>query len=132
MILNNLARVLFDQNKYEESQPLYERALKVLEQSVGPQHPKLATPKSNLAKLYLVQGKTEFARKLYRESVAIMEKALGPDHAKVVRAKQKLAHFLRDSESRTIGICPECNEVVTAKQPWEYVDGRAVHSICKP
>jgi hypothetical protein len=32
---------------------------------------------------------------------------------------------------KTIGVCPECFEVITGNQPWEMVDGKPMHSRCK-
>jgi len=37
-----------------------------------------------------------------------------------------------DNVIKTIGVCPECNEVVTGNQPWEMFNGRPIHSRCKP
>jgi hypothetical protein len=32
---------------------------------------------------------------------------------------------------KTIGICSECNEVITGSQPWEMFDGKPIHSRCR-
>lgn len=39
------------QNKYTEAEPLYERALKIYEDSLGPHHPRVAETLRNLAVL---------------------------------------------------------------------------------
>ena len=40
---------IFLQNKHSEAEPLYERALKIYEDSLGPHHPRVAETLRNLA-----------------------------------------------------------------------------------
>jgi tetratricopeptide (TPR) repeat protein len=42
--LNNLAWLYQQQGKYAEAQPLYQRALAIREQQLGPDHPDVAYP----------------------------------------------------------------------------------------
>ena len=94
LILNNFARLLHDRGRLAEAEALYQRALDILQKTVGPEHPKLATPMGNLAKLYLDQNKPELAKKMYQNSIAVLEKAHGPGHPKVVKARKKLDRIL--------------------------------------
>ena len=55
--LNNLAILYFYQGKYEQAEPLYQRALAIYEQQLGALHPNTATSLNNLAALYNTQGK---------------------------------------------------------------------------
>ena len=43
------------QGKYDEAKPLYERANSIWEESLGPDHPQVATGLNNLAELLRAQ-----------------------------------------------------------------------------
>jgi len=51
MTLNNLAVLYKDMGRYAEAEPLYQRALAVFEQALGPTHPKVVTCRRNYAQL---------------------------------------------------------------------------------
>ncbi len=66
--LNNLA-VLYDaQGNYEQAEPLMKQALKILEQSIGTEHPNTKQGRKNYAGLL---------RKLGREEEAVVLEAEG-------------------------------------------------------
>ena len=46
------------QGKLVEAEPLYQRALTILEKSLGPEHPNVAAGLNNLAQLLKVRGST--------------------------------------------------------------------------
>jgi Tetratricopeptide repeat len=46
------------EGRYEEAEPLYERALEIFEKVVGPEHPHTTIGLNNLALLYHEQGAT--------------------------------------------------------------------------
>ncbi len=46
--LNNLAGLLLATNRLNEAEPLYRRALKIMEASFGPEHPLAVTARENL------------------------------------------------------------------------------------
>ncbi len=73
--LNNLALLFYDQGKYTEAEPLYQRALAILEKALGPDHPDLVTGLENYARLL---------RKTDRKADA----AKTEEYAKAIRAKQ--------------------------------------------
>ena len=54
--LNNLALLYQTQGQYAEAAPLYQRALAIREQALGPTHPDVATSLNNLAVLASAQG----------------------------------------------------------------------------
>ncbi len=62
--LNNLAELYRGQGKYGEAGPLYTRSLEVLEKTLGPDHPLIATVCENLAELYKQIGKEDEAGRL--------------------------------------------------------------------
>ena len=78
--LNNLALLYYAQGRYEQALPLYQRALKITEKALGPDHPLVATGLNNLAGLYYARGRYEEALPLLQRAVSIAEKSLGSDH----------------------------------------------------
>jgi tetratricopeptide (TPR) repeat protein len=64
--LNNLAGLYRDQERYEEAEPLYQRALEIAERVLGPEPPNTAKTLNNLAELYRDQGRYEEAERLTR------------------------------------------------------------------
>ncbi|CAN0388402.1 unnamed protein product, partial [Ascophyllum nodosum] len=71
------------QGKYDDVGPLYKRALAILEETLGPDHPKVASSLNNLAILLASQGKYDDAEPLYKRAFAIFEETLSPDHPEV-------------------------------------------------
>jgi tetratricopeptide (TPR) repeat protein len=78
--LNNLARLLVEQSKYAEAEPLFRRALTIREEVLGPERPEVAASLTNLAALLRRQGMHSDAEPLLLRALAIDEKVLGPDH----------------------------------------------------
>ena len=63
------------QGKYAKAEPLYQRALAIWEQSLGPSHPHVATNLNNLAVLYNnAQGKYAEGRATLSACLAIYER----------------------------------------------------------
>jgi tetratricopeptide (TPR) repeat protein len=79
-LLNDTAVYLDNQGRYPEAEPLYEQALAIREQQLGPEHPHTADSLNNLAGLYHAQGKYEQAEPLLRRALAIYEQRLGAKH----------------------------------------------------
>ena len=73
--LNNLAAAYAAQEKYAEAEPLYRRALAILEKVRGPDHPDVATALSNYAALLQATNRGAEAAKLEARATAIGEKA---------------------------------------------------------
>ena len=66
-----------------EAEPLYRRALAILEKAVGPSHRHVAFSLNNLALLYKAQGEHRRAEALLLRSLAIKEAVMGKDHPSV-------------------------------------------------
>jgi DNA-binding XRE family transcriptional regulator/tetratricopeptide (TPR) repeat protein len=79
-LLYETASYLLDRARYVEAEPLYQRALRVWEQRLGPDHPRVASLLNNLANLYWQQGKYAEAEPLYQRALRIREQQLGPEH----------------------------------------------------
>ena len=93
--LNNLAALYQAQGNYAQAEPLYQRALAIYEQVLGPQHPDTASSLNNLAGLYQAQGKYEQAERLYERALAIREQQLGPQHPYTQKAQENYASLQR-------------------------------------
>jgi tetratricopeptide (TPR) repeat protein len=81
---------------YAQARPLFERALAIREEALGPEHPETATSLNNLAVLLEDQGDLANARPLIERALAIKEKALGPEHPDTATSLNVLATLLRD------------------------------------
>lgn len=64
--LYGLAKLYLERARYEEAEPLFQRALHIREQALGLDHPETAYPLHGLAKLCKTQGKYKKAESLYR------------------------------------------------------------------
>ena len=78
----------------------YERALAIVEKSLGPEHPHVAASLNNLALLYQAQDRYAEAELFYSWSLAIYEKALGPEHPDVATSLENYALLLRKISRR--------------------------------
>ena len=94
----NLAQLYWDQDRYDEAEPLFKRSLAIDEKALGPDHPGVATTLNNLALLYSDQARYDEAEPLYKRSLAIDEKALGPDHPDVATTLSNLAVLYSDQD----------------------------------
>ena len=90
---------LFPYTTLFRSEPLYQCALVIHEETLGPTHPDVGTSLNNLAELYHTQGKSAEAEPLYQRALAISEKALGIDHPNVATSLNHLA-ALYNSQGR--------------------------------
>ncbi len=75
--LNNLALLYEAQGKYAEAEPLYGRALAILEKTLGPDHPNVAQSLENYAALL-----REINRKTEAAELEARAKAIRTKHAK--------------------------------------------------
>ena len=89
--LNQQAVELYQAGRYPEALPLQQRALKIYEKALGPDHPDIASSLNNLGGLYKVMGAYDQALPLYRRALKVREKALGPDHPDTAISLNNLA-----------------------------------------
>ena len=78
--LNNLAGLYDSQGRYGEAEPLFEQALELRRQTLGPTHPSTLTSLNNLALLYSRQGRYGEAEPLYEEAWSSARQVLGASH----------------------------------------------------
>jgi tetratricopeptide (TPR) repeat protein len=95
---------------YIEAEMLYQRAVRIWEQSLGPDHPHVASSLNGLARLYYLQGKYEQAEPLYHRVMRIWEQSLGSDQPDLTYPLNGLAKIYSEQ-----GKCEE------AEPPYHHV-----------
>ncbi|MBI4242265.1 MAG: CHAT domain-containing protein [Candidatus Rokubacteria bacterium] len=80
-----------------ESRRLAERALRIKEERLEPDHPDLAASLQNLAAVLLDLAQYHAARPLYERALAIRERALGSDHPDLATTLNELAKLERST-----------------------------------
>jgi hypothetical protein len=83
--------VRFVRHSFAKAEPLYQRALALREQALGPQHFQVGESLNNLAAVYLYQGRKAKAKPLMQRALAIWEQALGPQHPQVPIVRKNYA-----------------------------------------
>ena len=88
-------RLLSDQGKLGEAEPLLRRALEGKERTLGPDHSDTLISVNNLASLLKAQGKLGEAEPLLRRALEGQERALGPDDSSTLTSVNNLARLLQ-------------------------------------
>ncbi|CAN0490241.1 unnamed protein product, partial [Scytosiphon promiscuus] len=73
------------QGKYQEAYTIYLRAIGIVEEALGPDHPSLVSGLASRAQALNAQGKHEDADPLLLRAIAIQEKSLNPDHSDLAK-----------------------------------------------
>ena len=81
------------QERPDEAEDAYRRALAVLETSLGGDHPSVASVLNVLGSLCDDQGRFAEAEQMTVRAISIRETALGPDHPLLAEALFNLAHI---------------------------------------
>ncbi len=90
------AQYLYQRGLYEQIEPLYQRALSIWEQTLGPGHPQVASSLFGLAMHYVEQSRHEQAEPLFQRALSIWEQTLGPGHPQVAYSQHALATLYRE------------------------------------
>jgi tetratricopeptide (TPR) repeat protein len=88
--LNNLSRMLLEENRAAEAEPEARRALEIFEGSLGPEHLRSGQAARSLADVLMARGQKAQARKLYERALAVFEKQLGSEHSWTQAARAAL------------------------------------------
>jgi tetratricopeptide (TPR) repeat protein len=72
-LLNNLGNLYQERHRYAEAEDFLKRALKLIENQVGPSHPDLTFTLTSLGILYTVSGRYTEAENQYQRSLRILE-----------------------------------------------------------
>jgi CHAT domain-containing protein/Tfp pilus assembly protein PilF len=89
--LNNLAQIYGDQGHDDQAEPLYKRAIALMEKGTGQGSVEIAPLLNNLAALYQRQSRFTEAEPLFKRALAVSEKSLSREHPDVGRALNNLA-----------------------------------------
>jgi CHAT domain-containing protein/tetratricopeptide (TPR) repeat protein len=99
--LNNLAELYRSVGRDADAEPLYKRALAIMEKAVGLNSVDIAPELNNLAALYQRQGRHAEAEPLFKRALALSEKSLPPGHPDVGRALNNLATHYEKQDRHT-------------------------------
>ena len=89
--LNKHGTVAYHAGDHATATVSFEKALKILESTLGENHPDVATGLNNLALLHYSQANYEAAEPLYERALTIDEKTLAPGHSGVATDLNNLA-----------------------------------------
>lgn len=89
--INNLAQLYGDIGRDVEAEPMFERALAIMEKVVGLDSVDIAPELNNLAALYQRQQRYAEAEPLFKRALALSERSLPPNHPDLGRALNNLA-----------------------------------------
>ena len=95
-LLDRAGIYLREHASYSLAEPLFQRALLIAEQQLGPEHLQVASSLHNLGILYHDQGKYEQAELLLQRALHIREHALGPEHPQLAYPLNNLGNLYRE------------------------------------
>ncbi|MCE9580651.1 MAG: serine/threonine-protein kinase [Deltaproteobacteria bacterium] len=81
--LNSLGEVLRDTGRLPEARDCFQRALAIMERTLGPDHPDVSAVLNNLGAVLWSEGKIAQARPYLERSLALDEATFGPDHPRI-------------------------------------------------
>ncbi len=93
--MSNQASILMNRGECREAEELYQRALEIREEILGPEHPDVAKSLRALGTLFYVAGEPERAEPLLRRALDIRLRAFGPDDRRVASAQSTLGRALQ-------------------------------------
>lgn len=89
--LNNLGQVHAGQGHDDLAEPLYKRAIALMEKSLGLETPLIGAELTNLAALYQRQSRYAEAEPLFKRALSVREKGLSREHPDVGQSLNNLA-----------------------------------------
>ena len=96
LLWNELGYHLYHVAAYAEARACYERALRIWERALGPEHPHVATAVNNLGRVLWALGDLAGAKACFERALRIDEAAFGPDHPNVAIRVNNLGSVLQD------------------------------------
>jgi tetratricopeptide (TPR) repeat protein len=90
-VLNKLGTACYECDDHEAAVRAFTKGLRLLEKTLGNDHPDVATSLNNLAMIHYAMGRFELAEPLYRRALMIDERVLGHDHPGVATDLNNLA-----------------------------------------
>jgi tetratricopeptide (TPR) repeat protein len=96
--LHNQANLAAARGQDAEAEPLYQRALAVLEKALGANHTQAALARLGLADFLTARGRYAEAEPHYQRALARLEQVVGPNHAIVATVLERYALLLRHTD----------------------------------
>ncbi len=90
-VLNKLGTACYQSGDSDNAVKSFTRGLRLLEKTLGNDHPDVATSLNNLALIHYSKGRFDQAEPLYRRALMIDERVLGYDHPGVATDLNNLA-----------------------------------------
>ena len=90
-VLNKLGTACYQCDDHDAAVRAFTKGLRLLEKTLGNDHPDVATSLNNLAMIHYAMGRFELAEPLYRRALMIDERVLGHDHPGVATDLNNLA-----------------------------------------
>ena len=95
--LHGLGILRHKKGQYKEAAELYEQALAMRENTLGPNHPDVGSNANDYARLLQDMNRIDEAEPLMRRVAQLFEKAYGPDHPNLATSLNNLAEILQDT-----------------------------------
>lgn len=87
---NLIGELIFEQGRYAEALPYYERSLDIAAAEIGPEHAWVASAHGNMAEVFFLSGRLDDAAEHYEQALRIREDSYGPTSVWVIHT---LAHL---------------------------------------
>ena len=82
---------LYNEGNFDYAVAVAKTAAVSVEETLGPEHPSVATVLNNFATVYYAQGRYDEAEPLYKRALDIKQRAFGPNHLDVAQGMNNLA-----------------------------------------
>lgn len=96
LAMSNYGRLLQEQGRLEEAEPLLREVLEIRRARLGPQHQATMASIANLGGLLREKGNLTEAAELFREDLQMTSETLGPRHPDTLIAIGNMADLLRE------------------------------------
>ncbi|XP_046855093.1 kinesin light chain 4-like [Xenia sp. Carnegie-2017] len=90
--LNNLGIVFYETRNYDKAIEVYEKALEIQKQSLGPNHVDVAASLNNLGLVFYKTGNYYKAIEVHEKALEIHQQLLGPNHIYVAASLNNLGN----------------------------------------
>ncbi len=91
--LTERATRYFTEGRYSAAEPLYQQAIDLIQQQLGPEHPAVARAWSDLATVYAAQKRYDEAEALYLEALELRYSTYGENHPEVAVSLHDLGYL---------------------------------------
>ena len=120
--LLNLGTVFTEDGRYDEAQRVRQRALEILEATVGVEHPRFGGALDGTANVLHAAGSFEEAIETYRRALELRERTLGPDHPLVGTSLNNLANLVeeRGDHGRALKLYKRAAEIWRKAYPKDH------------